>query len=91
MMFFSWAGDSLDISRRDAEREFIQSMRRLHAMGVTQTDVRKPSVLWSQEIHRFMLIDFELADLIDPPRAPLTQLVPNKRARVSQGGVFKAD
>ncbi|KAK2768388.1 hypothetical protein FQN54_000243 [Arachnomyces sp. PD_36] len=90
MMFLSWAGDKLDVTTLDLERELLRSVRRLHTMGVAHTDVRKPNALWSRETRRVMMIDFERAVLMDPPRAPLTQLVPNKRARPSQG-FFKAD
>lgn len=89
MMFLSWAGDSLDMATLDAERELLRSVRRLHTMGVAHTDVRRPNALWSWETRRVMMIDFERAVLMEPPRVPLAKLVPNKRARPSQGRFSK--
>ncbi|KAK3935682.1 hypothetical protein QBC46DRAFT_412796 [Diplogelasinospora grovesii] len=92
MAFMSWAGDSLDedqaLESTAAQRlaqELVRSVRALHATGVAHTDVRKPNALWCRETRRVMLIDFERAVLVDPHRAPLAQVVPNKRARERQG------
>lgn len=83
MMFLSWAGDSLDVAALDARRELLRSVRELHTIGVAHTDVRKPNALWSCEIRRVMMMD--------PPRASLTQTVPNRRAQLSQEGTSKVD
>lgn len=97
LMFLSWAGDSLDGAEaleamgKDPGREVLRSVRGLHANGVAHTDVRRRNVLWCRETRRAMMIDFERAVLMDPPRLPLAQVVPNKRARIPQPlGVVKA-
>ncbi|KAJ2891106.1 uncharacterized protein MKZ38_000915 [Zalerion maritima] len=94
MMFLSWVGSSLneagtlDAMGESPVRELIRSLRGLHAMGVAHTDVRKPNALWCQETGRVMMVDFERAVLMDPPRRPLAQVVPNKRARTPDGMDF---
>ena len=91
MMFLSWVGNTLDdAGTLDAmgespARKLIQSLREMHAMGVAHTDVREPNALWCQETGRVMMVDFERSVLMDPPRKPLAQVVPNKRALTPDG------
>ncbi|KAJ9413473.1 hypothetical protein QL093DRAFT_2475958 [Fusarium oxysporum] len=79
MTFLSWGGCSIDRAQRigDTDRpledEAIRSLRAMHREGVAH-----------QDTNRVMVIDFERALLLKPPRRPLAQLVPNKRAWKSE-------
>lgn len=87
MTFLSWAGANLDDAdlpkniRGTINQELVRSLEALHAMQVVHTDVRQPNALWSDETRRVMVIDFERAILLDPPRLPLGLVIPNKQAQ----------
>ncbi|KAJ9413803.1 hypothetical protein QL093DRAFT_2500296 [Fusarium oxysporum] len=90
MTFLSWGGCSIDRAQRigDTDRpledEAIRSLRAMHREGVVHKDVRLANMLFNPETNRVMVIDFERALLLKPPRRPLAQLVPNKRAWKSE-------
>ncbi|KAJ9413640.1 hypothetical protein QL093DRAFT_2486717 [Fusarium oxysporum] len=90
MTFLSWGGCSIDRARRigDMDRpledEAIRSLRAMHREGVIHKDVRLANMLFNPETNGVMVIDFERALLLKPPRRPLAQLVPNKRAWKSE-------
>jgi len=85
MMFLSWGGDSLyEVQIGERERRLLDAslsrvLRAVHQQGVVHEDVRRPNILRNPETGDVMLIDFERALLLDRPRRPLGQLVPNKR------------
>ncbi|KAI1153778.1 hypothetical protein F4825DRAFT_414054 [Nemania diffusa] len=87
MMFLSWGGYSLhevqigEKEQRRLEARLSRVLRAVHQEGVVHEDVRRPNILRNPETGGVMLIDFERAALLDRPRHPLGQLVPNKRAR----------
>ncbi|CAH0023545.1 unnamed protein product [Clonostachys rhizophaga] len=76
MTFLSWGGSSMaealnvGETAKTLQNMAIRSLRAIHQEGVIHKD--RNSV---------MMIDFERASLLEPPRLPLTQLVPNKRRR----------
>ncbi|KAH7140423.1 hypothetical protein B0J13DRAFT_504647 [Dactylonectria estremocensis] len=86
MMFLSWAGhridpaETLDGEGRLLEDKAVRSLRAMHQEGVVHKDVRVANMLFNSETNGIMIIDFERASLLRPPRRPLAQLVPNKRA-----------
>ncbi|KAI1266039.1 hypothetical protein F5Y18DRAFT_384377 [Xylariaceae sp. FL1019] len=86
MMFLSWGGHSLDRvhikdgQRRQLEARALRALQAMHHRGVVHEDVRTANMLLHPETQNVMLIDFERASLLEPPRHPLRQLVPNKRA-----------
>ncbi|EXM12910.1 hypothetical protein FOTG_18617 [Fusarium oxysporum f. sp. vasinfectum 25433] len=90
MTFLSWGGCSIDKAQktgdmdRSLEDEAIRSLRAMHREGVVHKDVRLANMLFNPETNRVMVIDFERALLLGPPRRPLAQLVPNKRAWKSE-------
>jgi hypothetical protein len=90
MTFLSWGGCSIDNVQktgdinRSLEDEAIRSLRAMHREGVIHKDVRLANMLFNPETNRVMVIDYERALLLNPPRRPLAQLVPNKRARKSE-------
>ncbi|KAK2675190.1 hypothetical protein RAB80_002234 [Fusarium oxysporum f. sp. vasinfectum] len=90
MTFLSWGGCSIDRAQRiggmdrSLEDEAIRSLRAMHREGVIHKDVRLANMLFNPETNRVMVIDFERAMLLKPPRRPLAQLVPNKRAWKSE-------
>ncbi|PGG98191.1 hypothetical protein AJ80_09569 [Polytolypa hystricis UAMH7299] len=86
MTFLSWAGNCIDAETVDSkgkllENRAVQSLRAIHQEGVVHKDVRVANMLFNPETNGVMMIDFERASLLTPPRYPLAQLVPNKRAR----------
>ncbi|RBA17495.1 hypothetical protein FPRO05_11210 [Fusarium proliferatum] len=88
--FLSWGGDSLadvlmagDVGKT-LQNMAITSLRAMHQAGVIHRDVRFPNMLFNREVNRVMMIDFERASLVEPPRVPLAQSVPNKRKQRSE-------
>ncbi|EXK75729.1 hypothetical protein FOQG_19506 [Fusarium oxysporum f. sp. raphani 54005] len=90
MTFLSWGGCSIDRAQRigdmdrSLEDEAIRSLRAMHREGVIHKDVRLANMLFNPETNGVMMIDFERALLLKPPRRPLAPLVPNKRAWKSE-------
>ncbi|KAH7118109.1 hypothetical protein B0J13DRAFT_590195 [Dactylonectria estremocensis] len=87
MMFLSWGGYCIDPietvdgeGRRLLEDKAVRSLRTMHQEGVVHKDVRVANMLFNPETNGVMIIDFERSSLLRPPRRPLAQLVPNKRA-----------
>ncbi|KPM36116.1 hypothetical protein AK830_g10442 [Neonectria ditissima] len=97
MTFLSWAGHPIDPAEttdsegRLLEDKAVRSLRAMHQEGVIHKDVRIANMLFNAETDGVMMIDFERATLLKPPRRPLGQTVPNKRAWKSEEmGVKKA-
>jgi serine/threonine protein kinase len=90
MTFLSWGGCNIDKAQnigdinRSLEDEAIRSLRAMHREGVIHKDVRLANMLFNPETNGVMVIDFERALFLKPPRRPLAQLVPNKRAWKSE-------
>ncbi|CVL09139.1 uncharacterized protein FMAN_15421 [Fusarium mangiferae] len=90
MTFLSWGGCSIDRAQRTGdmdrslEDEAIRSLKAMHREGVLHKDVRLANMLFNSETSGVVVIDFERALLLKPPRRPLAQLVSNKRARKSE-------
>ncbi|KAG8670793.1 hypothetical protein FPOAC2_04095 [Fusarium poae] len=90
LTFLSWGGCSVDGAQRagdmgrSLEGEAIRSLRAMHRERVVHKDVRLANMLFNPETGGIMVIDFERALLLNPPRRPLAQLVPNKRAWQSE-------
>ena len=63
------------------------SMKAIHELGVIHRDAMPRNMLWSVEINRVMVIDFERAEIAsDQPRTALGQVSPNrKRKRGTEG------
>lgn len=86
LMFLSWGGYKLDDVRiahglgKGLADQALQSLRSMHLQGVVHNDIRGANMLFNPETNRIMVIDFERAELVQPPRRALAQLVPNKRA-----------
>ncbi|EXL41498.1 hypothetical protein FOCG_16302 [Fusarium oxysporum f. sp. radicis-lycopersici 26381] len=86
--FLSWGGDSLadalktgGFTDKSLQSMAITALRAMHQEGVVHKDVLFSNMLFNREVKRVMMIDFERAVLVKPPRPPLAQLVPNKRRR----------
>ncbi|KAI6267933.1 hypothetical protein MCOR27_010383 [Pyricularia oryzae] len=84
MTFLSWGGYEFDATGVvSGEGQFkgkaMQSLRAIHQLGIAHKDVRGANMLFNEEVNGVMMIDFERALLLEPPRPPLVQLVPNKR------------
>ncbi|KAL6881297.1 hypothetical protein J3F83DRAFT_758209 [Trichoderma novae-zelandiae] len=63
------------------EEATVRALGAIHQRGVIHKDVRLPNLLFNPEINSPIVIDFERAVLLEPPRSPLVQVVPNKRKR----------
>jgi hypothetical protein len=91
LTFLSWGGSSLTAavdagaSTKSLQDMAVQSLKAMHQRGVVHKDVRLPNMLFNREINGVMVIDFERALILQPPRLPLAQLViSNKRRRDPQ-------
>ncbi|KAJ4307972.1 hypothetical protein N0V84_012377 [Fusarium piperis] len=91
MTFLSWGGYKLDKVGLTGMKpvEFsacaIRSLQAIHREGVVHQDVRSENMLLNPEANSIMMIDFERATLLERPRRPVGQLVPNKRAWEQNG------
>ncbi|KAJ6437107.1 glycoside hydrolase family 5 protein [Purpureocillium lavendulum] len=77
----SWGGESLREARGPmptAEEQVKRILHAIHQRGVTHRDVRAPNILLCEETGGAMIIDFERAQLLDPPRPPLAEMTLNK-------------
>ncbi|KAI1392793.1 uncharacterized protein F4822DRAFT_426001 [Hypoxylon trugodes] len=96
MMFLSWGGGSLDdtgtahLMGEDLNQQVVQSVQALHKRGIIHTDVRKPNILWNQENHKVMIVDFERAILTDSQQHSLAPLVSNKRGPARELEAYEA-
>ncbi|KAK8000488.1 hypothetical protein PG990_013088 [Apiospora arundinis] len=85
MTFLSWGGLSIPQVVNDGQKylhdEALRALQAIHHVGVVHRDVRWANMLVNPETNGVVLIDFERASLLQPPRPPLAQLVPNKRKR----------
>ncbi|KAI2624290.1 hypothetical protein GGR54DRAFT_595860 [Hypoxylon sp. NC1633] len=64
MMLMSWAGEvATDVDVPDLVMERKRSSKAVRSEGVYHNDERVPNILWNQERHRVMLIDFDRAAL----------------------------
>ncbi|KAH7215408.1 hypothetical protein DER44DRAFT_655423, partial [Fusarium oxysporum] len=90
ILFLSWGGDGLvdalksGDTGKNLQNMAVTSLRAMHQEGVIHRDVRLENMLFNREVNRVMMIDFEKASLVEPPRLPLAQLVPNKRKQRSE-------
>ncbi|PQK18023.1 hypothetical protein BB8028_0010g00160 [Beauveria bassiana] len=96
MIFLSWGGCSINgidaarVNNTELEDAALRSLKAMHKEGVIHQDVRLANMLFNSETGGAMMIDFERSVLLEAPRSPLAQLVPNKRAWRRQTSVVKA-
>ena len=85
MTFLSWGGLSIPQGANDGKKSLqegaLRALQALHREGVIHRDMRWANMLFNPETNGVMMIDFERSSLLQPPRPPLAQLVPNKRKR----------
>lgn len=87
MTFLSWGGcgiaeaEGQSATKQSLGDQATRSLQAVHRQRVLQNDIRPANMLVNAEIGGVMVIDFERAVLLEPPRQPLAQLIPNKRAR----------
>ncbi|KAJ6438036.1 hypothetical protein O9K51_09458 [Purpureocillium lavendulum] len=82
LTFMAWAGESLYEAQgvvHTTEEQVKGSLRAIHQHGVIHDDVRAENILLCRETNGVMMIDFERAVLLEPPRLPLARMAPNKR------------
>ncbi|KID83887.1 Protein kinase-like domain protein [Metarhizium guizhouense ARSEF 977] len=82
LTFLAWGGESLYEAQGAAyitEQQVKGSLRAIHQHGVIHNDVRAENILLCRETNEVMMIDFERAVLLQPPRPPLATMTPNKR------------
>ncbi|PKK42474.1 hypothetical protein CI102_13171 [Trichoderma harzianum] len=58
----------------------LPTLRSIHLQGVVHNNVQGTNILFNPETNRIIIINFKKAKFMQPPRHPLNQLVPNKRA-----------
>ncbi|CAH0046111.1 unnamed protein product [Clonostachys solani] len=82
MLLMSWAGEvAVKVAKGiDAGVEAAKTLNMMKKEKVYYDDVREPNLLWNEERHRVMVIDFHSAELIAPSLAGM------KRPRTSGRG-----
>ncbi|OAA41278.1 hypothetical protein NOR_05356 [Metarhizium rileyi] len=68
MMLMSWAGEAMDTTLLNPEWEVRRSIQTIYENGVDHGDKREPNLLWNAERRRVMVIDFDQATVMPPPR-----------------------
>ncbi|ATY66590.1 hypothetical protein A9K55_001137 [Cordyceps militaris] len=68
MMLMSWAGVAMDTTLSNREWEVQRSIQTIYEKGVNHQDEREPNLLWNTERCRVMVIDFDQATLLPPPK-----------------------
>ena len=87
MMFLSWGGERLNIKNladtdmQTRTSDIVRAVKAIHEAGVVHRDMRMPNLLWSEEMKRVIVIDFERANLIKATRQALSSLSPNKKRK----------
>lgn len=92
LMFLSWAGDSpndgnVEVGQQKLTQELVRSVHAIHQAGVLHRDVSTSNALWSHEVRRVMLIDFERSAILGPPRQPLAPTISNLKRKYSSDKV----
>ncbi|KAI9841265.1 MAG: hypothetical protein M1837_000801 [Sclerophora amabilis] len=91
MLLMSWVGEVADQvpalkGTTRLEEETQRSEEALVHERVLHEDVRGPNVLWSSELQRVMLVDFERSSIIkSEPSKTLQQIAPNATKLPRQG------
>ncbi|EJP61042.1 metalloprotease-like protein [Beauveria bassiana ARSEF 2860] len=87
MMLMSWAGVAMDTTLSNLEWEVQRSIQTIYENGVNHQDEREPNLLWNAERCRVMVIDFDQATVLPPPKHKrLSQL--SKAGRKRKGDEF---
>ncbi|ATY58281.1 kinase-like domain [Cordyceps militaris] len=86
LIFMSWAGVHIRKVPRSQvcdglslEDSAVQAMKAVHQQGVVHRDAKKEDMLFNPHTQRIMVIDFDRAHVVKPPRE---LLVAKKRQRV---------
>ena len=88
MLLLSWGGKEIDNGMTDKNRETQKTVWEVLKAGIDQMDVRSPNLLWNEERQRIVLIDFERAVSVSPPKKLMPDIMerdtvqkqsPNKR------------
>ena len=100
MLLLSWGGKEIDDGLADKNHEIRKTVGEVLKAGIDQRDARSPNLLWNEERQRVMLVDFERAVAVSPPKRPvsgitgrgsLQDLSPNKRPKFLQNSEMKAN
>jgi Phosphotransferase enzyme family len=89
LLFLSWAGNRMDDDNLAEDvrcmwsQELVRSVDAIHQVGVLHGDIRVPNMLWSPEVERVMLIDFERSVVVGAPRRALIPKSPNPKSKWS--------
>ncbi|KAM3552241.1 hypothetical protein MY1884_003652 [Beauveria asiatica] len=90
MMLMSWAGVAMDLAPSNLEWEVQRSIQTIYENGVNHQDEREPNLLWNAERCRVMVIDFDQATVLPPPKHKrLSKL--SKAGRKRKGDEFNYD
>ncbi|EJP61471.1 metalloprotease-like protein [Beauveria bassiana ARSEF 2860] len=68
IMLMSWAGVAMDTTLSNLEWEVQRSIQTIYENGVNHQDEREPNLLWNAERCRVMVIDFDQATVLPPPK-----------------------
>lgn len=63
------------------EEQVAESARAIHDLGILHEDLKARNILWSEELSRVMIIDFERAQVVKKPRVALGVISPNRKRK----------
>ncbi|MCJ1428599.1 hypothetical protein MMC29_006509 [Sticta canariensis] len=93
MMFLSWGGEGIEdkASRSKAlphvPEQGAEALRAIHQLGVLHCDARPRNILWSKELKRVMIVDFERAEIRkSSSKQPLKLTSGNEQRKREAGG-----
>lgn len=82
MMMMSWGGElAVKAMLPNLKSEVQRSTRTIFLHGVDHKDEREPNLLWNSERGRVMVIDFDRASLLPPPKHKLLSALSCGRKR----------
>ena len=91
MILLSWSGEGLKTKtlvgtdEQTRTSDIVRAVKAIHGAGVVHRDVRMPNLLWSEEMKRVIVIDFERAYLVKATRPALSSMSPTKKRKRSCG------
>ncbi|EEH04626.1 predicted protein [Histoplasma capsulatum G186AR] len=92
MLLMGWAGESIE-NVKDKEvlsREISRSKREIRMLGVVHKDLRSANMLWNNELHRVLIIDFHrtpIAIMSNSGNWPMAQHIAGTVHRSDEGAL----
>lgn len=93
MMFLSWGGQCIEDTANQSKAppcvvdQGVEALRAIHQLGVLHCDARPRNILWSEELKRVMIVDFERSEIRKASsKQPLKLTSGNEQRKRGAGG-----